>query len=238
MMDWHSDADLDRLDAYLMALPEENDPMLLPEFDGFCAGLIVCPEMVPTSEWLPLVWGKGGLAEFDDMDQMQASLDLIMAHYNRVASMLMVPGEYYPVLDEDRRNGDILWEFWMLGFLAAMRLRPEAWSSIQDSGDQRAIKALLQTRELGQIAEDFAAGRKVKMTRLIRQAPELIPQMVDALNAFTKRRSPGLPPGFPSAANSPLAPAAGPKVGRNDPCPCGSGKKFKKCCGAGGAPVH
>lgn len=24
----------------------------------------------------------------------------------------------------------------------------------------------------------------------------------------------------------------GPKVGRNDPCPCGSGKKYKKCCGA------
>jgi len=24
----------------------------------------------------------------------------------------------------------------------------------------------------------------------------------------------------------------GPKVGRNDPCPCGSGKKFKKCCGS------
>ena len=26
----------------------------------------------------------------------------------------------------------------------------------------------------------------------------------------------------------------GPKVGRNDPCPCGSGKKYKKCCGKGG----
>jgi preprotein translocase subunit SecA len=25
-----------------------------------------------------------------------------------------------------------------------------------------------------------------------------------------------------------------PKVGRNDPCPCGSGKKFKQCCGKGG----
>ncbi|MBQ8917973.1 MAG: SEC-C domain-containing protein, partial [Oscillospiraceae bacterium] len=24
---------------------------------------------------------------------------------------------------------------------------------------------------------------------------------------------------------------AGTKVGRNDPCPCGSGKKYKKCCG-------
>lgn len=25
----------------------------------------------------------------------------------------------------------------------------------------------------------------------------------------------------------------GPKIGRNDPCPCGSGKKYKKCCGEG-----
>jgi uncharacterized protein YecA (UPF0149 family) len=23
---------------------------------------------------------------------------------------------------------------------------------------------------------------------------------------------------------------AGPKIGRNEPCPCGSGKKYKKCC--------
>ena len=35
----------------------------------------------------------------------------------------------------------------------------------------------------------------------------------------------------------PLAPRAyrreGPKLGRNEPCPCGSGKKYKKCCGRG-----
>ena len=26
------------------------------------------------------------------------------------------------------------------------------------------------------------------------------------------------------------------RVGRNEPCPCGSGKKYKKCCGKGGPP--
>jgi preprotein translocase subunit SecA len=26
----------------------------------------------------------------------------------------------------------------------------------------------------------------------------------------------------------------GPKVGRNDPCPCGSGRKYKQCCGKNG----
>jgi preprotein translocase subunit SecA len=36
------------------------------------------------------------------------------------------------------------------------------------------------------------------------------------------------------AAASPSGPGNGSqrKVGRNDPCPCGSGKKYKKCCGA------
>lgn len=33
------------------------------------------------------------------------------------------------------------------------------------------------------------------------------------------------------ATASPVRRAA-PKVGRNDPCPCGSGRKYKRCCGA------
>jgi len=30
----------------------------------------------------------------------------------------------------------------------------------------------------------------------------------------------------------PIAPFRGKKVGRNEPCPCGSGRKYKRCCGA------
>jgi hypothetical protein len=38
---------------------------------------------------------------------------------------------------------------------------------------------------------------------------------------------------FPEGGPQPVAPHVreSPKVGRNDPCPCGSGKKYKKCCG-------
>jgi preprotein translocase subunit SecA len=35
-----------------------------------------------------------------------------------------------------------------------------------------------------------------------------------------------------SAAAPKTVVRAGEKVGRNEPCPCGSGKKYKRCCGA------
>ena len=237
-MTWHTDAELDRLDAALMALPEDNDPMILTELDGFCAGLITCPEMIAPSVWLSQIWGPGGAPEFKDLSEMEATLDLIMAHYNRVASILMMPGEYYPVMDEDWRNGDILWEFWMMGFVAAMRLRPGAWEAIGRSDNARPAKALKQMDELGGIAVAFSEGKRPKAGKLAKQAPALIPDLVEDLNHFAKSQLPGLPSGFPLAANMTSAPVSAPKVGRNDPCPCGSGKKFKKCCGAGNLPLH
>jgi hypothetical protein len=43
--------------------------------------------------------------------------------------------------------------------------------------------------------------------------------------------APALPRGVPAPTHQ-VRGRAGAKVGRNDPCPCGSGKKYKKCCGA------
>jgi preprotein translocase subunit SecA len=55
------------------------------------------------------------------------------------------------------------------------------------------------------------------------------------------RQAPQAAPGGQGGAIGPAAPPRKvetrhrdePKVGRNDPCPCGSGKKYKKCCGQG-----
>ena len=42
-----------------------------------------------------------------------------------------------------------------------------------------------------------------------------------------------LPQGAPAAGDKPSRTVRrqGKKIGPNDPCPCGSGKKYKKCCG-------
>ncbi|MCF7864171.1 MAG: preprotein translocase subunit SecA, partial [Kiritimatiellales bacterium] len=58
-----------------------------------------------------------------------------------------------------------------------------------------------------------------------------------ATQAASQQRAPtgAPPPGLElPQAPKPIAPIRndGPKVGRNDPCPCGSGRKYKKCCGS------
>ena len=62
-----TDPDLDRLHDLLSAIPDERDGMTIAELDGYIAALIVCPEMILPSEWLPEVWG--GEHEFGDVDE-------------------------------------------------------------------------------------------------------------------------------------------------------------------------
>jgi preprotein translocase subunit SecA len=50
----------------------------------------------------------------------------------------------------------------------------------------------------------------------------------EAFGGTTGRAAPDDAPPAPPPASAPVRHTA-PRVGRNDPCPCGSGKKYKKC---------
>src|SRR5436309_1761523 len=78
-----------------------------------------------------------------------------------------------------------------------------------------------------------AVVERLFKVQVVRDAPMDLPAMAAWADA---RESRGELPGAPERAPAPAAPrpaprtASGEKVGRNDPCPCGSGKKYKKCC--------
>lgn len=63
-------------------------------------------------------------------------------------------------------------------------------------------------------------GKTEKIEELKKRFPP-----VQAYRVDREKGTPTVDPGSPS-----LAQTKKPKIGRNDPCPCGSGKKFKKCC--------
>ena len=51
--------DLDALDDYLMSDHAPDDSMGLSDLDGFLTGVVVGPELILPSEWLPVIWGGG-----------------------------------------------------------------------------------------------------------------------------------------------------------------------------------
>ena len=228
----HSERHLADLNECLLALPFENDGMLLSEFDGFVAGLLVSPDIILPGEWLPEVWGDEDVPNFEDLNQATATLEAVMAHYNRVAvGLAKRRPAYEAILDPDPVSGDLIWQLWVSGFGRAMRLRPRAWDAMAASGDEVVTMALETITGLISQADNVLppvdpqdAGPSE--AEIDAAAVDFIPEMVVLFNDWTKRRS-----AAPGPANLSRAPNPQAKVGRNDPCPCGSGKKYKKCHG-------
>jgi uncharacterized protein len=217
----HSEDQLEALDRFLRTLPSESEGLDLYEFDGFVAGLLVCPEMIMPSEWLPVVWGADTEPSFESLDQAQATINAVMAYYNRVASGLAKnPPQYEAILGTDPKSDETLWEPWISGFERAMRLRPEAWEAMLVSDDEEVRATIPMILALHQVDIGTSSLDDEAVDELDEVAPDLIPGMVLTLNKWAKSQTPAF--GFGA-----MVP---PKVGRNDPCPCGSGKKYKKCC--------
>ena len=216
-----SDTDFDRLRDAL-------DGMTVAELDGFVTALIVCPEVILPSEWLAGVWGEDRV--FEDDAALEAAVATVMGHYNRIAEILAErPEDYTPVLETDPGSGETLWEPWIDGFERGMGLHPDAWMAIAESDDEHAsasVNLILALHEVGHDRSELAEEAQGELDLL---APHLIPGMVCDLNAWTKSRH--LATQGSGDAGSHTRPF-GRKVGRNEPCPCGSGRKYKRCCGA------
>ena len=209
-----------RLDGILADL-QVDDPMLLTELDGYLTSIAVCPEPIMPGAWLPPIWGGGygESAPFDEPADVPLFADMVAARHAEILRDLG-RGRLQPIFDVDERNGEVLWEAWVAGFDMVMGLWPDGWAAVAAGGDTDAATALSVMHTLAEVASDETALTSDEINRICDEAPGLIPGYVAHLYAVRAGRG---------GAASPADPPA--KVGRNDPCPCGSGKKHKRCCG-------
>jgi len=112
----------------------------------------------------------------------------------------------------------------------------DLFSDLRDRTEDSVIKSLFRVEPVSE--EEMAERRRIMAERMRQQlqlsAPSTAPARSSAPAGAQPLRRPMVP------GTSPVAAAASQgadfsKVGRNDPCPCGSGKKFKKCHGGPGA---
>jgi len=210
-----------RLDGALADLPVE-EPMLLTELDGFLTGLLVCPEAIPSGEWMAVVWGAeaDGVPPFEDPLDVQWFANAVAARRDEIARDL-ARGKLQPILDTDERDGEVLWEYWIDGFADATALRPDAWDALADDLERAAPWSRLAT--LIAVARNESDLDSVAVNALQDRAAAELTEAVQALYAARA--------GVAGTAWVAAPVTAALKIGRNDPCSCGSGKKHKRCCG-------
>ena len=223
-----SEAELQELDHFLLYEVESDEGMTLDCMDGYMHAIAIGPTTLRPQQWLPPVWGEtqSMMPPVESIEKLNHILGLVMRHFNSIiAGLEEAPPEIYPQWCEQEYRGreydDA--EGWAYGFTQGVHLSQAEWAPLLDTPQGQAWY-----RPIGLLGEDDYGPDQDKLIKTPAMRSKLalkIPESVVAMYEYwlPLRRA---------VYEREVAKAMQPKVGRNDLCPCGSGKKFKKCCGA------
>jgi uncharacterized protein len=201
----------------------------LAELDGFLTAIVSGEHNVMPSSWFTAIWGSPDeQPEWESEADVKRFMSLLMTLMNINAKLLMEQPEHFHAIFCYEKNDDIHYVTeWCAGYYRAMLLDPASWFNTpeelkiplgqivlfgsEDSDDELSRLTEKQYRSLQQKVEP--AARTIHLYWLAQRAGQNTP----AKPRHTAKILPFIAPD---------------KTGRNEPCPCGSGKKYKKCCGA------
>ncbi|MEN8171001.1 MAG: UPF0149 family protein [Pseudomonadota bacterium] len=222
-----NDDELDRLDSLLLdRIPEDDvegevDEGILDisELDGFLTAIISGPRAITPMEWLPVVWGAFE-PKWETSEESEAMMSLILRHMNGIVNTLMEePDRFEPIVLERELEGApvTVVDEWCVGYMKGLALAAKEWRSGGEAVMELMVPISLFSSKEGRKQLEQLDEEEVEVLK------RSLPTTVQKLHAYwLERRDSGL-------AHAPFVHDE-PPVGRNDPCPCGSGKKFKKCC--------
>ena len=221
-----TEAEIDRLADFLKSCKGGGKAMNLEELDGFFSALIAGPEPVMPSEYNRAVFGgeMSEAVEFASIDEANEILGLMMRLWNTIASTLYKGEIHVPMIFEDQK-GELHGNDWARGFMRGMHMRHEGWSDLVN--DENYGDSLIPMMALYHEHDEDPEMRPEPITPDKREQviALMAAGLMNAYEYFRKEREGDLGVLAPESRRST------PKIGRNDPCPCGSGKKYKKCCG-------
>ena len=222
------EAEFDALEAILISDAVPADCMNLEMLDGYLAAIACAPKPVPVEQWMPGVWSADAESmSFASGSAMQEAITLVLRYHNEVVTTLLAEDGWEPFCyapDEADGDAPAIGDEWASGFDQGLECWPEDWAEGLSDEQADAIRARLEAVMEPWEADD--AGVADEETRLgwLRDAAQ------GARDLAAEWRDLGRPGAAPVDIGAAPARKGGP--GRNDPCPCGSGKKYKHCCGA------
>ena len=224
------------LAKFLAADERPEKSMIYPELYGFLFAVCCSPEMIMPSDWLLLVFNGEG-AGYADEAEAERVMDGIMAAHNEVNDGVVSAEPCLPawldVLSPPMENfdGEAPLAYWARGFLFGHDWLSEVWDHyILDEMAAELTACLMaltffSSRELAEVFANEGGDEPVAVESLAGVAVDRL----DMAMASYAQMGHSICLALQQQAQTPFEREAD-KVGRNDACPCGSGKKFKRCC--------
>jgi uncharacterized protein len=213
-----SQPEQDELEALLGSEVFHDDAMPLDAMQGLFFALASAPDPVLPSQWMPVALGEN--PQYESNDQARQACELVMRFYNQCISTAAT-GNFALLLYQREGGGDDL-ATWCAGYLEGVDLAAPSW---YETGDPDEVDELLFPFIVlaGELPEkEKRRFRPAEWRDLVKSCEGAIGDAIVEVREYWKAlRNP------PQTVRRET-----PKTGRNDPCPCGSGKKFKQCCGA------
>lgn len=219
-LDWLDQFLLDRIDDDTITEGKNEGVLDISELDGFMTALVSGPVVVPPSRWLPVVWGDFE-PEWKNPQEFEAVFTLLIRHMNGIVSSLMEqPGDFEPLFLERVVEGKTytIVDEWCEGYVQGVNLTADLWGA----GGLEMEIMLIPMRAF--TSETDWRGHELSSDVEIENLYQAIARNVREIHTYWLVRREADAPSFVPVRR------AAPSAGRNDPCPCGSGKKFKKCC--------
>ncbi|MDQ2765023.1 MAG: UPF0149 family protein [Pseudomonadota bacterium] len=122
---------LDQLNIWLGTLEPPSQVDGASMLDGYLTAIVVGPCSIPPDEWfVDLLGERGRIATASG--QMLAAITAIVTRFNAVSEGLSTAPKQHAPIFERLEDGMVLPQPWCMGFLAAMRLRFDAWRPLLD----------------------------------------------------------------------------------------------------------
>ena len=226
---------MDDLRAYLDDPARPLDTMVFEELQGFLFAVVNAPDLVLPSEWLPEVFA-GAEEQYQTVEEAGDVHLALLEVYNAVNDACLQPTPALPPGCEPRADvlsnleDDAPLSRWARGFSRGYGWLEETWDALLPEDDELdhdmgAVLATLSFFASREMAETFCAelGDKPlpEMAVLVLESLPMATHDYIAIGRTIAREN----------MAAPLPVRAALKTGRNEPCPCGSGRKYKKCCG-------
>lgn len=234
-----SEEELARLEVFLQSDATPENCLPIEAVDGFYCALNVGPEVVSHETYIPVIWGEGDEPQFKDANEEAEITGLLRRHYADIARQIhaAVADEadaYLPLVDEwnesaaDDEDAPQDGEWWASGFLLGLELCEKSWFS-NEQHEEMLEPLLIPIVELAGNDELDELTPKARKRR-IAQLPALLLSLYRYWRSDANGQLQLANTLATQLSSTPIRAAVEP--GRNDPCSCGSGKKYKKCCGA------